>query len=38
MIGPPRPTAPQGSALPVEPEPSDTPPIDAGVPSGGVLL
>jgi hypothetical protein len=38
MIGPPRPAAPQGSALPVEPEQPDVVPIDAGVPSGGVLL
>ena len=35
------PTAPEGTALPVEPEGSAAPapaPIDAGVPSGGVLL
>jgi hypothetical protein len=38
-VAPPHPTAPQGSALPVEPPPDNTPPpIDAGVPSGGVLL
>ncbi len=33
------PHAPMGSALPVEPAPSEPPPVvDAGVPSGGVLL
>jgi hypothetical protein len=33
------PSAPQGTALPVEPPPSEPPPpVDAGIPSGGVLL
>jgi hypothetical protein len=32
------PSAPQGSALPVGETPSAPPPVDAGIPSGGVLL
>lgn len=31
-------SAPQGSALPVEEAPPSAPPVDAGVPTGGVLL
>jgi hypothetical protein len=33
-----RPPAPQGAALPVEPSQPEALPIDAGVPTGGVLL